>query len=158
MQYSMRAKAVERLERIHKLFPHEEERSPKVRGLFQSAGFFPQYAAAAPEPATVSAQDRNRDPYANDGANEHSVDNISRVTDITRNIYRQGNVKAVLFTSVNDIGRHWNASRCVAGLCSPGKPPSAALEYCAPGVAQSDVPSIVKLIAVLPMRSNASAS
>jgi diguanylate cyclase (GGDEF)-like protein len=158
MQYSMRAKAVERLERIHKLFPREEERSDKLRELYQSAGFFPQYS-----PKTVGEQaklatantskNRSADPYGdgrgNGAANENSVDNISRVTDITRNIYRQGNVKAVLFTSVNDIGRHWNASRCVAGLCSPGKPPSAALEYCAPGIPQSDVPSIVKLIAVL---------
>jgi diguanylate cyclase (GGDEF)-like protein len=57
-------------------------------------------------------------------------------------------VKSVLFTAVNEIGRHFNASRCVAGLCTPGKPPSAALEFCAPGVKQSDVMSIVKLIAV----------
>jgi diguanylate cyclase (GGDEF)-like protein len=77
------------------------------------------------------------------------VDNFGRVTEITRNIYRQGNVKSVLFTAVNDIGRHWNASRCVAGLCTPGKPPSAALEYCAPGVRQSDVMAIVKRIAAL---------
>jgi diguanylate cyclase (GGDEF)-like protein len=77
------------------------------------------------------------------------VDNIAKVTEITRNIYRQANVKGVLFATVNDVGRHWNASRCVAGLCSPGKPPSAALEYCAPGVKQSDVMAIVKLIGVL---------
>jgi diguanylate cyclase (GGDEF)-like protein len=57
-------------------------------------------------------------------------------------------VKSVLFTAVNEIGRHFNASRCVAGLCTPGKPPSAALEYCAPGVKQSDVMSIVKLIGI----------
>ena len=77
------------------------------------------------------------------------MDNIAKVTEITRNIYRQANVKGVLFATVNDVGRHWNASRCVAGLCSPGKPPSAALEYCAPGVKQSDVMAIVKLIGVL---------
>ena len=82
-------------------------------------------------------------------ADENAVDNFSRVTEITRNIYRQANVKGVLFTAVNDVGRHWNASRCVAGLCTPGKPPSAALEYCAPGVKQSDVMAIVKLIATL---------
>jgi GGDEF domain-containing protein len=34
----------------------------------------------------------------------------------------------------------------VAGLCTIGKPPSAALEYCAPGIKQSDVMAIVKLI------------
>jgi len=58
-------------------------------------------------------------------------------------------VKSVLFTAVNEVGRHFNASRCVAGLCTPGKPPSAALEYCAPGIKQSDVMSIVKLISVV---------
>src|SRR5205807_10296876 len=82
-------------------------------------------------------------------ANENAVDNIARVTEITRNIYRQANVKAVLFAAVNDVGRHWNASRCVAGLCTPGKPPAAALEYCAPGIKQSDVMAIVKLIGTL---------
>ena len=74
------------------------------------------------------------------------MDNFARVTEITRNIYRQANVKSVLFAAVNDIGRHFNASRCVAGLCTVGKPPSAAPEYCAPGVKQSDVMAIVKLI------------
>ncbi len=82
-------------------------------------------------------------------ADENAVDNIAKVTEITRNIYRQANVKGVLFAAVNDVGRHWNASRCVAGLCAPGKPPSAALEYCAPGVKQSDVMAIVKLIGAL---------
>ena len=160
MQYSMRAKAVERLERIFKLFPHEEERSEKLRALYNNAGFIPQYASekrvGAPEPVVAASvaprsrgSERSNGSAGNSIATENSVDNISRVTEITRNIYRQGNVKAVLFTSVNDIGRHWNASRCIAGLCSPGKPPSAALEYCAPGVPQSDVPSIVKLIGVL---------
>jgi diguanylate cyclase (GGDEF)-like protein len=82
-------------------------------------------------------------------ANENAVDNISRVTEITRNLYRQSNVKGVLFTSVNDIGKHWGASRCVSGLITPGKPPSAAMEYCAPGIKQSEVTNIVKLIMTL---------
>jgi diguanylate cyclase (GGDEF)-like protein len=80
---------------------------------------------------------------------ENAVDNFGRVTEITRNIYRQSTVKGVLFTAVNDVGRHYNASRCIAGLCSPGKPPSAALEYCSPGIKQSDVQHIVKLLAAV---------
>jgi diguanylate cyclase (GGDEF)-like protein len=55
-------------------------------------------------------------------------------------------VKSVLFATVNDVGRHWNVSRCVAGLCSPGKPPSAAMEYCATGVTKSDVMGLAKLL------------
>jgi diguanylate cyclase (GGDEF)-like protein len=180
LQYSMRSKAIERLERVSKLFPREEEKNEKLRGLYMSAGFMPKYAAgsssaAAGAPNTVQVNTRtvptpaagiasqptvmftspNARPTATPPAgtpsmhDESGVDNIARVTEITRNIYRQANVKGVLFAAVNDIGRHWNASRCVAGLCTPGKPPSAALEYCAPGIKQSDVMAIVKLIGTM---------
>ncbi len=145
LQYSMRAKAIERLERIRKLFPHEEDKNAKLRDLYLSAGFPLQYDAAPLPPSEGRAA--GRVPQA--AADQAAVDNISRVTEITRNLYRQGSVKSVLFAAVNDIGRHWNASRCVAGLCTPGKPPSAALEYCAPGVKQSEVMAIVKLIGTL---------
>jgi len=167
LQYSMRSKAVERLQRIQKLFPREEERNEKLRSLYMNAGMMPKYDDATPPPKAatpppVPATQRVVPPTMaltnpiamapqgpTSAANENSVDNIARVTEITRNIYRQANVKAVLFAAVNDVGRHWGASRCVAGLCTPGKPPSAALEYCAPGVKQSDVMAIVRLIGTL---------
>jgi diguanylate cyclase (GGDEF)-like protein len=153
LQYGMRSKALERLERVSKLFPREEQKNEKLRHLYISAGFTPVYegasaAAKATAPASAGAAEK---PAPSPAAapsqyEENAVDNFARVTEITRNIYRQVNVKSVLFTAVNDIGRHFNASRCVAGLCTPGKPPSAALEYCAPGVKQSDVMAIVRLI------------
>ena len=159
LQYSMRAKALDRLERMSKLFPREEERNPKVREIYQAAGFTPNYAQNqgrsgggenAPagrsllvEPAATAAKASIEIPA------DTAIDNISRVAEITRNLYRQHNVKGVLFTSVNDIGRHWGASRCIAGLITPGKPPSAAMEYCSPGVKQSEVTSIVKLVTTL---------
>jgi len=156
LQYSMRFKALERLERISKLFPYEEEKNEKLRQLFQTAGFTPDYKGvprpAGMPPPSPPAGAPAPPPVMPAATNEDAVDNIARVTEITRNIYRQGNVKSVLFTTVNEVGRHWQVSRCIAGLCSPGKPPSAALEYCSPGVPQSDVMAIVKLIAaVLPV-------
>jgi len=152
LQYGMRSKALERLERVSKLFPREEQKNEKLRHLYISAGFKPVYAVAeapAPGVAPAAAPKEKAPPAPAPPAatyEENAVDNFARVTEITRNIYRQANVKSVLFTAVNDIGRHYNASRCVAGLCTVGKPPSAALEYCAPGVKQSDVMAIVKLI------------
>src|ERR1041385_660015 len=154
LQYGMRSKALERLERVSKLFPREEQKNEKLRHLYISAGFKPVYQAAeAPARATgpetapkEKAAAAPAKPASAPTYEENAVDNFARVTEITRNIYRQANVKSVLFTAVNDIGRHYNASRCVAGLCTVGKPPSAALEYCAPGVKQSDVMAIVKLI------------
>jgi diguanylate cyclase (GGDEF)-like protein len=145
LQYGMRSKALERLERISKLFPREEAKNEKLRHLYVSAGFTPAYEAAALAARSARAGSGKGAPPA---LEDHAVDNFARVTEITRNIYRQGSVKSVLFAAVNDIGRHFDASRCVAGLCTAGKPPSAALEYCAPGVQQSDVMSIVKLINV----------
>jgi diguanylate cyclase (GGDEF)-like protein len=150
LQYGMRSKALERLERVSKLFPREEQKNEKLRHLYISAGFTPVYqvAEAAARATAPAAAPKEKAPAPAHAATyeENAVDNFARVTEITRNIYRQANVKSVLFTAVNDIGRHYNASRCVAGLCTVGKPPSAALEYCAPGVKQSDVMAIVKLI------------
>jgi GAF domain-containing protein len=160
LQYSMRSKAVERLERISKLFPREEEKNQKLRALYMNAGFLPKHegrtaAASGPAATTAALVTPDSAPVARPAsvpqavADEAAVDNFSRVTEITRNIYRQGNVKGVLFTAVNDVGRHWNASRCVAGLCTPGRPPSAALEYCAPGVKPTDVIALVRIIGAL---------
>jgi GGDEF domain-containing protein/tetratricopeptide (TPR) repeat protein len=157
LQYSMRPKALERLDRISKLFPYEEEKNPRLRQLYASAGFTPNYegvprpAANAPERAKTAGMRAAvaAPPRALRATDDNSVDNIARVTEITRNIYRQTSVKNVLYTTVNEVGKHWEVSRCVAGLCAPGKPPSAALEYCAPGVKQSDVTSVVKLISTL---------
>ena len=192
LQYSMRSKALERLERIHKLFPREEDKNEKVRSLYNNAGFFPKYEGPAPAaiPASAAAAGPTAAPMSPFGqspsyggaaavggtnapgnaavangvatgpangvpgassfsSDENAVDNFARVTAITRNIYRQASVKAVLFATVNDVGRHFNASRCVAALMSPGKAPSAALEYCAPDVAKSDGQHLVKLLSAV---------
>ncbi len=140
LQYSLRSRALERLERVRKLFPGEELKNEKLRELYLSAGM--EVAQPGKEAAAQTALVRSL-------ADEAAVDNIARVTEITRNISRQGSVKSVLFTTVNEVGRHWNATRCVAVLCKPGKPPSIALEYCAPGAEPSDVHAIVKLVAML---------
>ena len=44
VQYGMRSKAIERLQRIQELFPHEEERNQDLQRLYISAGIEPQYA------------------------------------------------------------------------------------------------------------------
>lgn len=140
LQYGLRPKALERLERINKLFPGEEDKNDKLRSLYSAAGLQPRRAGAAPAPAAAPGAEA-AEPAADD-----SITDITRVTEITRNIYRQGTGKGVLFTAVNDVGRTWRVSKCLAGLCTPGKPPSAVLEYCATGMKQSDVVSIVRLV------------
>jgi tetratricopeptide (TPR) repeat protein len=47
MQYGMRSKAMECIQRMNKLYPHEEEKSEKLRLLYVSAGFNPPYGKKA---------------------------------------------------------------------------------------------------------------
>src|SRR5205823_14370655 len=96
-QYSMRSKAVERLERIQKLFPHEEERNDQLRQLYVSAGVLPQYAEKPSRPAPLATKS-SKEPAAAPAPTpspqraQESVENFTRITEITRNIYRQSNV------------------------------------------------------------------
>jgi len=46
----MRAKAVERLQRIHELFPREEERNPELQKLYIAAGIGTQICEAGSAP------------------------------------------------------------------------------------------------------------
>src|SRR5436853_5537467 len=47
VQYGMRNKALERLQRIQQLFPHEEDRNPDLRQLYVAASMTPQYAGGS---------------------------------------------------------------------------------------------------------------
>jgi tetratricopeptide (TPR) repeat protein/GGDEF domain-containing protein len=135
LQYGLKPKALERLERIAKVFPGEEANNERLRTLYAQAGMQVKAKGAEARPAAAKPED----------AEEPGVD-MARVGEITRNIFRQGTVKNVLFSAVNDVGRAWRVSKCVAALCVPGKTPTALLEYCATGQKQSDALSLVKLV------------
>src|SRR5205807_5765755 len=96
VQYGMRNKAVERLQRIQELFPREEERNEDLQRLYMAAGMTPTYAgsasrtAAAPvaAPAAVAAPAVPAAFAAPDPAAE--MRNVTRVAEITRKLYHQG--------------------------------------------------------------------
>src|SRR2546427_6436141 len=54
VQYGMKSKAVERLQRIQELFPREEERNQELQRLYIAAGMQPQYSGA-PIPSAPAA-------------------------------------------------------------------------------------------------------
>ncbi len=140
VQYGMRNKAVERLQRIQELFPREEERNEDLQRLYLSAGVTPSYAGSAPilaapvavpvpvtPPPVAPVAALAADPMA-------EMRNVTRVAEITRKLYHQSTAIAVLTTAVNEIGGHWEVSRCVAAMRTPGSPPSAIQEFCGKGV------------------------
>jgi diguanylate cyclase (GGDEF)-like protein len=143
VQYGMRGKAVERLQRIQELFPREEERNEDLQRLYMSAGVTPRYAGSAPLPpaATPAA------PAPAESATD--VRSLTRVAEITRKLYHQGTALAVLNTAVKEIGAHWEATRCVAAMGKPGLPPTSVDEFCAEGIKETSMAAIVEVAACL---------
>ncbi len=151
VQYGMRSKAIERLERIQELFPHEEDRNLNLQQLYLTAGMTPQYSQAASIPpsqvtapvvAAVPAL-----PTIAEIEEAAEVTSFTRVSEITRKLYRQGNSDAVLSTAANEIGAQWNVGRCVAAMRKPGLTLTAIKEYF--GTADPGNPVALEKIAAL---------
>lgn len=150
VQYGMRNKAVERLQRIQELFPREEERNEDLQRLYMSAGVTPRYAGSAPLPpaqvATPAATTPAAAPAAPAVDPAADVRTFTRVAEITRKLYHQGTAPAVLSTAVKEIGGHWEASRCIAVMGKPGLPATAMDEFCAEGMKRGGLSAITDLV------------
>jgi diguanylate cyclase (GGDEF)-like protein len=133
VQYGMRTKAVERLQRIQELFPREEERNPDLRQLYMSAGLDPQYAGSAPAAPLASSAPAEPRPLHAGGAQSSEAADVSsfaRVAEITRKLYRQSNADAVMLTAAKEIGSQWKVSRCVVAMRKPGLHTTSVKEHC----------------------------
>jgi diguanylate cyclase (GGDEF)-like protein len=133
VQYGMRSKAVERLQRIQELFPREEERNPDLRQLYMTAGLNPQYAGSAPaQPLASSAPAEPRPPQTGAAQSSEAADvsSFARVAEITRKLYRQSNADAVMLTAAKEIGSQWKVSRCVVAMRKPGLHTTSVKEHC----------------------------
>ncbi len=152
VQYGMRNKAVERLQRIQELFPREEERNEDLQRLYLSAGVTPRYAGAAPLPPPTPAPASSAVvPVVSAPAPDPAADvrSFTRVAEITRKLYSQGTAASVLSTAVREIGSHWEATRCVAAMAKPGSSPTAMDEFCAEGYKKTATASLGKLVMCL---------
>jgi len=142
VQYGMRNKAVERLQRIQELFPREEERNEDLQRLYLAAGVKPSYAGSVAPPAAAAASATAPAPAVDPMA---EMRNVTRVAEITRKLYHQGTAPAVLTTAVNEIGGHWEVSRCVALMRTPGSAPTAMQEFCGKEV-EAGNPAAIKAV------------
>jgi tetratricopeptide (TPR) repeat protein/GGDEF domain-containing protein len=155
VQYGMRNKAVERLQRIQELFPREEERNEDLQRLYLAAGVTPRYAGPAPLPPEAAAFPPSAGaPGAAEASSSHAegvadVRSFTRVAEITRKLYNQSTATAVLTTAVNEIGRHWELARCVAAMRKPGLPPTAVQQSCADGLKPASSSVLAEVICCL---------
>jgi diguanylate cyclase (GGDEF)-like protein len=159
VQYGMRSKAIERLQRIQELFPGEEQRNQELQKLYLAAGIEPKYAKSAP--IAIPASDPVAAPVAADQpapkpapapAPAHAapdvadVSSLAKVAEITRKLYHQGNAEGVLKTAAHEIGANWRAARCIAALRKPGLPPSSVQEYHMEGMIPASSAALVSMV------------
>ena len=152
VQYGMRSKAIERLQRIQELFPREEERNQDLQQLYLAAGMNPHYADSGPLPPspTAKAPPTSPDPARSAAPSESAdVNSFTKVAEITRKLYRQTNADAVMSTAVNEIGVQWKLSRCIVATRKPGMAPSAIKEYHGEGIKNGESKTLTKLVAAV---------
>jgi diguanylate cyclase (GGDEF)-like protein len=148
LQYSLNSKAVERLQRIAAMFPGEEERNVRLRALYEAANWRPPGSVSKPEELStpmVAAR-----PVPSTGrTGVYSADtlrDLTQISEINRKVYRQPSPRAMLKTTVNEVGTYLGASRCLAVIGSRGRPHEMAAEYCAPGVKPAAGAQVVYLL------------
>jgi len=139
VQYGMRNKAPERLQRIQQLFPHEEERNPELQQLYLSAGLMPQYGSAQPlSPAPAPARAVPESPAATVSF-VNDMSGFARVSEITKKLNRENSAAGVLNTMSVEIGTQWSLDRCVAALRKPGLSVTLQKEFAAGAAAKPDL-------------------
>ncbi len=157
VQYGMRSKAVERLQRIQELFPREEERNQELQRLYIAAGMAPQYSGALPppppaaggQPTTAASQAAVAAAATALTHEAGEVSSLTKVAEITRKLYHQGNAEGVLKAAVSEVGSHWRASRCIAATRKPGLSPSSVQEYHVDGLIPGSSAALVSLVETL---------
>jgi diguanylate cyclase (GGDEF)-like protein len=154
VQYGMRSKAVERLQRIQELFPREEERNEDLQRLYLAAGVTPRYAGAAPAPQSPPTPAvpsptpaAPLTPPAAVNGEQADVSSFTRVAEITRKLYHQNNANNVLATAAQEMGSQWKVTRCVAAMRKPGLPPTAVQEFHADGTAAAEPSALASVVA-----------
>ncbi len=149
LQYSLKTKAIEKLGKLHELFPGEEARNARLYKLYEEAQFFPPGFAGppsrggAPAPAAPAAATPAAAPSAD------AVSHLAKISEITHTLFRQRGPKEILQAAVAELGKYLRASRCLGVLGRPGKLPSVTVEFCAPGVPQSPRAAVVGLLTLL---------
>jgi diguanylate cyclase (GGDEF)-like protein len=156
LQYSLQAKAVERLERIGELFVGEEDKNERLRALYERANWWPKGAPRKSVPPASPAQLRSPDaselpatpPTPATPAVETRRD-LAAIAEINRLMYRQSTPRELLSATAAEIGKYLGVTRCLIAFGAAGEAPQITAEYFAPGnlaAGASRVPSILAMI------------
>src|ERR1700719_1359851 len=153
LQYSLQAKAVERLQKIAAMFPGEEARIPRLQNLYQTANWWPK-TAVKPEPAPKPAggapviEEKPTPPTGRTGSyTVETLRDLTKISEINQKIFRQQTPRAMLNTTVNEVGAYMKAARTFSVIGAPGRPPEMAAEHCTSGLRPAPAAQGVFLLA-----------
>jgi diguanylate cyclase (GGDEF)-like protein len=146
MQYSLQAKAIERLRKIAELFPGEGENNPRLKGLYQTANWWP--AGSSPEQMRSKAASAAR-PAGPPADSADTLRDLAKISEISQSLHRQPSERAILSTAIQEVGKYLRATRCFGVLGASGRPPQMASEYCAPGVDPAPGALLMRLLGQL---------
>jgi diguanylate cyclase (GGDEF)-like protein len=151
LQYSLQAKAVERLQKIAAMFPGEEERNARLQNLYQTANWFPKPASKHEPPKKAVSPpvvEVHTPPTGRTGSyTADTLRDLTKISEINQKIFRQQTPRAMLNTTVSEVGAYMKAGRTLAVIGVPGRPPEMAAEYCAPGLKPAPGAQVVFLLA-----------
>ena len=158
LQYSLQSKALERLQKIASLFPGEEARNARLSSLYQTANWWPPGAqkpkdepAAKGGPAALapsSGEPQTAAISSKTGVySAETLRDLSKISEINQRIFRQQTPRAMLNTAVNEVGTYLRATRALAVVGAPGRPPEMAAEFCSTGVKPAPGAQVVLLLA-----------
>jgi diguanylate cyclase (GGDEF)-like protein len=156
LQYSLQAKALERLQKIAAMFPGEEERNARLQNLYQMANWWPPGAAkpkqepAPPAPQAPAPVVEAQPVQMTTRTGVYSAEtlrDLSKISEINQKIFRQQTPRAMLNTAVSEVGSHLRTMRCIAVVGAPGRPPEMSAEFCGPTSKPAPGAQVVLLLA-----------
>lgn len=72
---------------------------------------------------------------------------LTKISEINQKTFRQQTPRAMLNTTVTEVGTYMKAARTLAVIGVPGRPPEMAAEYCASGLKPAPGSQVVLLLA-----------
>jgi diguanylate cyclase (GGDEF)-like protein len=152
LQYSLQTKAVERLQKIAAMFPGEEDHNPRLQGLYQMANWWPKRAmkpdASHKAPGVPVVEAQPTPPTGRTGSYAvETLRDLTKISEINQKTFRQQTPRAMLNTTVTEVGTYLKAARTIAVIGAPGRPPEMAAEYCASGLKPAPGSQVVLLLA-----------
>jgi diguanylate cyclase (GGDEF)-like protein len=152
LQYSLEAKARDRLQKIAEEFPGEEENNERLCTLYEQAKWWPQGSKLKPKAASATGTGTGSGAGTGMKSGMYSADtlrDLTKISEITKILYRQPTPKVILSSAVTEAGKHLRATRCLATIGTLGQPPQMASEFCVSGLEPSPGPVLVKLLTAL---------